>query len=73
MGVHEGRGQLGKSMKELTQRWMETKSVWDDPVSRRLEEDLLRPLESDLRNTVGAMDRAGMLLATIRRDCGDDD
>ena len=73
MGGHEGRGQLGKSIKELTHRWMETKSVWDDPVSRRLEEEFLRPLESDLRNAVGAMDRVGVLLAAIRRDCGDDD
>jgi hypothetical protein len=73
MGVHEGRGQLAKSIKELTHRWMETKSVWDDPVSRRLEEELLHPLESDLRNAVGAMDRVGVLLATIRRECAADD
>lgn len=73
MGVHEGRGQLAKSMKELTHRWMETKAVWDDPVSKRLEEDLLRPLEGDLRTAVGAMDRVGVLLATIRRECGDED
>ncbi len=73
MGVHEGRGQLAKSIKELTHRWMETKAVWDDPVSRRVEEDLLRPMESDLRNAVGAMDRVGVLLATIRRECGADD
>jgi hypothetical protein len=73
MGVHEGRGQLAKSIKDLTHRWMETRAVWDDPVSKRLEEDLLRPLESDLRTAVGAMDRAGALLATIRRECGSDD
>jgi hypothetical protein len=72
MGVHESRGQLGKAIKDLTRRWAETKSVWDDPVSRRIEEDLLRPLEADLRNAVGAMDRVGVLLATIRRECGED-
>lgn len=72
MGVHEGRGQLGKAMKELTHRWLETKSVWNDAVSRRLEDDFLVPLESDLKNAVSAMDRIGVLIQTIKRDCRGD-
>lgn len=71
MGVYEGRGQLGKSVKELMNRWAETKSMWDDPVSRRIEENFLRPMEVDLRNAVGAMDRVGILLQAIRRECGE--
>ncbi len=62
MGVYEGRGQLGKAIKELNHRWAETKSVWDDPVSRRFEEDFLTPMEVDLRNAVAAMDRVGIVL-----------
>ena len=33
MGVYEARGQLAKLMKELTDRWGETKVDWDDVVS----------------------------------------
>ena len=50
----------------------ETKAVWDDPVSRRVEED--RSARSKVTcSAVGAMDRVGVLLATIRRDCASDD
>ncbi len=69
MGVYEGRGQLGKSLKDLQHRWAETKTVWDDNVSRSLEENFLLPLESDLKNAVASMDRVGILLQTIKRDC----
>ena len=71
MGVHEARGSLAKSLKELNHRWAETKAAWDDPVSRRLEEEFLVPMEHDMRNAVAAMDRVGVLLQVIRRECGE--
>lgn len=70
MGVYEGRGQLGKSMKQLQAAWSRTRAEWDDANARNFEERFLRPLEMDLRNAVGAMDHMAGLLAQARKDCG---
>ena len=69
MGVYESRGQLAKSMKDLADRWADTKLDWDDVVSRRFEERFLAPLEQDLRNATSAMDHMAHLLGQIRREC----
>jgi hypothetical protein len=69
MGVYEGRGQLGKAIKLLLRRWEETKSEWDDTVSKNFEKTYLLPIEMDLRNAVGAMDHMAQVLAQVRRDC----
>jgi hypothetical protein len=69
MGVYEARGQLAKSLKDLNDRWSETKMDWDDVVSERFEERFLAPLEVDLRNATAAMDHMAQLLGQIRRDC----
>ena len=69
MGVYEGRGQIGKSMKELMLRWSETRAVWDDAVARQFEEKYLAPLEMDMRSAVNAMDHMATLLSLVRREC----
>ena len=69
MGVYEARGQLAKSLKDLTDRWADTKMDWDDVVSQRFEERFLAPLDLDLRNATGAMDHMAQLLSQIRREC----
>lgn len=69
MGVYEARGQLAKLMKELGDKWSDTKLDWDDVVSQAFENRFLVPMESDLRNATAAMDHAGQLLAQIKRDC----
>ena len=69
MGVHEGGGRLGKAMKELLIQWEETKQVWDDPVSRRFEQQYLTPLQMDLKTAIAAMGQMALVLDNIRRDC----
>ena len=69
MGVHEGRGQLSKLMKDLTLRWHETKMSWDDARSREFEKTFLEPLESDMRTAVSAMDQMSGLLNRIYVEC----
>ena len=69
MGVYEGRGQLGKSMKELMNAWMETRSSWKDANAERFEKKHLVPLEMDLRQAVSAMDVMSQLISAIKRDC----
>jgi len=69
MGVYEGRGQLGKSMKELMNAWMETRSSWKDANAERFEKKHLVPIEMDLRQAVSAMDVMSQLISAIKRDC----
>ena len=69
MGVHEGRGQLGKIVKNLTQAWQETRAVWDDPISEKLNEEFIEPVETDLKNAMVAMDQMAVLISTIKREC----
>jgi hypothetical protein len=69
MGVYESRGQLAKLMKELNDKWADTKMDWDDVVSDAFQKKFLEPLEADLRNATGAMDSMALLLGQIRRDC----
>jgi hypothetical protein len=69
MGVYEARGMLGKSWKDLTLRWLETKVSWDDVVAHKFENDFLLPMEQDMRNSLAAMDHIAVILAQCRRDC----
>jgi len=49
MGLYEGRGQLGKLIKDLQLRWHETRMNWDDEQARRFQERFIDTLEQDLR------------------------
>ena len=71
MGVHEGRGQLNKAIKELNNRWLEARGQWQDAQAERLEKDYLVPLEADMKSAIGAMDHMAVLLDQIRRECGE--
>ena len=42
MGVQDGRALLGKSLKELMARWSDTKSQWNDIMSRNFEKKVKR-------------------------------
>ena len=69
MGLHEARGTLAKSFKELMLRWADVRANWDDAQARAFEETYLRNLEADLRVAGAAMDQAAQLLNQVRRDC----
>jgi hypothetical protein len=69
MGVQDGRALLGKSLKELMARWGDTKSQWNDIMSRNFEKNRLQALEMDMRGATQAMDSMAQLLSQIRRDC----
>src|SRR5207237_304794 len=59
MGVYEGRGQLGKGMKELLNAWLETRAVWKDANAERFEKKHLHPLRELVdRPEQGATDEA---------------
>ncbi len=71
MGVYEGRGQLSKGIKDLMQKWAETKGYWQDAVAKQFEEERLLSLERDLKSTMSAMDHMATLLQQARHDAGE--
>ena len=69
MGLYEGRAQLGKLMKDLSNRWRETRMNWDDEQARRFEERFIATIEQDLRQAVQTMDEMAVLMNQIRHEC----
>ncbi len=69
MGIHEGSAQLNKSLRALLQAWEETRSLWNDPVSRSFEERFLTPLQADARRAAEALSGMAGLLDEIRQEC----
>ncbi len=71
MGMPESRGKIATSTKDLLSLWGNTKLQWNDANSAQFEEQILRPLEQDVRQATQAMDQMAGLLSTIRRECGE--
>jgi hypothetical protein len=71
MKLATGRAQLFAAMKTLVQQWEETRRDWNDPVSRELEEHHISPLQTQVQDTLRAIDRLAAVLGEMRRECGD--
>jgi hypothetical protein len=69
MGLYEGRGQLGKLMKDLVNRWRETRCNWDDKQAHDFEDRYIVPIEMDIRLATSAMDQMAALISTIKQNC----
>ena len=69
MGVHEGQGQLSRATKDLLRHWAGLKGVWTDANAKRFEEDVLVPLEVEVRNASASMAHIASVLSAARRDC----
>ncbi len=69
MGIHEGRGNLTKAMKDLNMKWNETKSYWDDSTQANFEKKYILPIEKDMRQALAAMDTIAVFISAAHRDC----
>ena len=69
MGVHEGSGQLAKSIRDLLNRWSDAKQNWNDARSKEFEQTYLMPLEKDVRSASTAMSHISQVMAQCRKDC----
>ena len=70
MSVRAGRTKLLGMMKDLQVKWEQTKSDWNDPMSRELEKTCMEPLERKIRAAAVAMEQMGEVLERARRECG---
>ena len=69
MSLYESRGNLQKSLKDLIQKWAVVKAEWHDEQAASIEEEVLYPLERDVRSAGEAMDLMKGIVTAARRDC----
>ena len=70
MSVNESHAKLQRASKSLFADWERTKESWRDENRRGFELQYIEPLRSELRMTQQALERIGVLLNRLRRDCG---
>ena len=69
MSVNESHAKLQRAGKSLFADWDRTKESWHDENRRQFERQYVEPLRSELRTTRQALERIGVLLSRLRRDC----
>lgn len=71
MSLNSARATLIDATKKLNSRWSRIKDQWDDPSSRRIEEQFIVPLEPTVRGVVSAMNGMSEKINAAERECGD--
>lgn len=69
MSAHAAKGRLAEGFKRLVLAWQATKADWQDDQSQRIEQQLLLPLERQIKQTANALDIAGSSIASAKMDC----
>jgi len=69
MSVAAGMARMERARKDLLTDWQRTRQSWRDTMADRLEKDVIEPADTDLRQTIEAMETLAGLLAEARRDC----
>ena len=62
------RAELQDAWQRLRQRWEETKTLWNDPVRRRLEKEHWTPLERQVHATHREVEGLAQVIAQARRN-----
>ena len=71
MSLYEASGNLAKAFKELSIRWMNVKTIWTDEQAERFEDEIMRPLERDLKQAAEGIDAMNQLVLSAKRDCSE--
>lgn len=67
----DGSGQLKAAADQLEETWEVAQAMWDDSISRSLNEEHLEPLFVQVRTTLDAIARLNGILVTACRECQD--
>ena len=65
--LNSSTSQLDTAGRTLHQRWEQTKTRWNDPVSRSFESDYLTPIEAEAQATLKEMLRLAQAIDAARR------
>jgi hypothetical protein len=72
MSVNVAKAQMMDALKQLRTRWSRIRESWDDETRRRFEAEFIEPLEAKVLTATKGLDQVSELIATVRRDCGDE-
>jgi hypothetical protein len=72
MSTSSSKSTLVDAMKQLRMRWDQIKFTWQDEAARRFEREVIDPLEQPILQAAKGMEHVGELMATVRRECGND-
>jgi hypothetical protein len=72
MSVPVAKANLVDALKKLRQKWDRAREHWNDEAARRFQKDYLDPLENRVIAAAKSLDHVAELMATVRRECGDD-
>ncbi|MCL4205698.1 MAG: hypothetical protein KJ000_24715 [Pirellulaceae bacterium] len=68
-----GLGRLQRSTSQLKEKWLETKTHWNDQASRDFEKDFLQGLAPQITLAVAAIHQYAELLEQVEKDLADPD
>lgn len=71
MNLHDHKAKLRFAAQKLQLRWDETKTDWNDAVSRDFEREHLAPLELPLSSALRAIEVLSEVLGRAAHDCQD--
>jgi hypothetical protein len=71
--LHSSASRLQKSARRLKERWIETKELWDDPVSREFQEKVLEPIDQQVRLALAAIHQMAEVFHDAEQNCEDRD
>lgn len=60
---------LEDALKQLQHSWIATREHWDDPVSVRVEEEFLIPLQAQIRCMLDAANKLSQVVRTAEHEC----
>lgn len=69
MLLSSGASKMQHAMKQLRVKWEETSVVWNDSVSRSIEEDVIEPMRERMTAVQLAISRLSEVLEKAKRDC----
>jgi hypothetical protein len=65
----EGNATLAQAIKDLSQKWEQTKAYWRDVKADEFEKNYLERLPNLTARTATAMDEISVLLRKVHNDC----
>lgn len=69
--LSDGAGQLQSAAKRLRQVWDNATTQWNDPVSQKLEAELIDPLLRQVDDTIQAMQALQSVFQKAVRECSE--
>lgn len=69
MLLSSGASKMQHAMKELRVKWEDTSIVWNDSVSRSIQEDVLEPMRERMTAVQLAISRLSDVLEKAKREC----